>query len=309
MGTASLHKVHISLFFPILILFSCSLAPRPQPDLNQYQFKETRDLVSFVREAAALFSTKGDKAFIEFGKENSRWFSGNQYIFIYDLSGDCIFHPVLKESVGKNLLGIKDINDKPIIQLILSKASNSAKPYGWVHYLWAEPGEIFPSWKSAYIMGVRSPDGKRYAIGSGTYNIRTEMQFVVDVVDSAARLIQSSGKEAYDHLLDDASVFCFYNTYMFVLSAKGQLLVDPAYPTNINRNVLGFKDYSGHLIIRQLLDRLKKKDVVYIPYIWPTSGQANPSKKMIYARKVLSGNDTVIVGSSLSLMEPIWEKF
>ncbi|MGA2821997.1 MAG: cache domain-containing protein, partial [Bacteroidales bacterium] len=229
--------------------------------MNLYQFKETRDLVNFVSEAAELFSEKGRDAFVEFGEKDSKWFSGTRYIFIYNLSGECVFHPVLKESVGKNLLGIKDINGKPIIQLIQRIASNTKKPYGWIHYLWAEPGEIFPSWKSAYVMGVRGTDGKMYAIGSGTYNIRTEMQFVVDVVDSAARLIQSSGKEAYNHLLNDASIFYFYNTYIFVLSATGQLLVDPAYPTNINRNVLDFKDYSGHLIIREMLERLKKNDV------------------------------------------------
>ena len=57
-----------------------------------------------------------------------------------------------------------------------------------------------------------------------------------------------------------------------------------------------------------MLERLKKEDKIHIPYLWPP-GQANPSKKMIYARKVLSGTDTVIIGSSLNIVEPIWEKF
>jgi signal transduction histidine kinase len=306
---AFLHRVQISLTFIILILSSCGSSSKPQSDLNQYQFKETRDLVSFVNEAAALFSAKGKDAFIEFGKKGGKWFSDKRYIFIYDLDGVCIFHPVLKESVGKNLLDLKDMNGKPIGKFIQFIASNAKNPYGWIHYLWAEPGEIFPSWKNAYVMGVRGPDGKTYAIGSGTYNIRTEIQFVVDIVDSAARIIQKQGKEAYDHLLDKASIFYFYNTYIFVLSAKGQLLADPSFPTNIGRNVIDFKDYNGQMIIRGMLDRLKKEDVAHISYMWPAPGQTNPSKKMIYARKVLSGVDTVIVGSSLYLVDPIWEKF
>jgi signal transduction histidine kinase len=309
MGNTLLYIIKKSFYLVILIFCSCRPVPRPQSEFNRYQFQETRDLVSFVSEAAELFSKKGKDAFIDFGTEGSKWFSGTKYIFIYDLSGVCIFHPVLKESVGKNLLGIKDINGKPIDQLIQYIASNAEKPYGWIHYLWAEPGEIFPSWKDAYIMGVRGPDGKTYAIGSGTYNIRTELQFVVDVVDSAAKLIHSVGKDAYDHLLDKASVFYFNNTYIFVLSTDGRLLVDPSYPTMTGRNVIDFKDYTGHMIIREMLEKLKKEDIVHIPYMWPAPGQANPSKKLIYARKVISGTDTVVVGSSLYLMEPIWEKF
>ena len=309
LGKTFLHRVQLSLTFIILILSSCGSSSRPQPDLNQYQFKETRDLVSFVNEAAALFSAKGKDAFIDFGKEDGKWFSGKRYIFMYDLNGVCIFHPVLKEAVGYNLMDLKDMNGKPINKFIQLIASNTKKSYGWIHYLWAEPGEIFPSWKNAYVMGVRGPDGKTYAIGSGTYNIRMETQFVVDIVDSAARLIQMQGKDAYDHLLDKASIFYFYNTYIFVLSLKGQLLADPSFMTNLGRNVIDFKDYNGQMVVRELLDRLKKEDIAHISYMWPAPGQANPSKKMIYARKVLSGNDTVIVGSSLYLTDPIWEKF
>ncbi len=309
MGNALLLRIKKCLCFSIVIFCSCGHTPRPLPDLNQYQFKETRDLISFVKEAAELFSKKGEDAFIEFGKEGSKWFSGKKYIFIYNSSGDCIFHPVLKDLIGKNLLDMKDLNGKPIGQLIQSIASNSQKPYGWIHYLWAEPGEIFPSWKDAYIIGVKGPDGKTYAVGSGTYNIRTEIKFVVDVVDSAAKLIQKRGKEAYNHLLDEASIFYFYNTYIFVLSTNGQLLADPSFPTNIGRNVIDFKDFTGHMIIKEMLEKLKKEDVVYLPYMWPAPGQDNPSKKLIYARKVISGTDTVVVGSSLYLMDPIWEKF
>jgi signal transduction histidine kinase len=298
-----------SFVFILLICFSCGPSSRSHPDLTQYQFRETRDLVAFVNDAAALFSAKGKGAFAEFGKQGGKWFSGSRYIFIYDVSGVCVFHPVVRSMIGKNLLDLPDLNGKPIGHFIHNIAFNSKKPYGWIHYLWAEPGEIFPSWKNAYIVGVRGPDGKTYAIGSGTYTIRTEFHFIVDIVDSAARLVRQKGNEAYVHLLDPASAFTFSNTYVFVLATDGRLLVDPAYPANINRNVIGFKDFSGQLIIRQMLKRMKKEEVVSISYMWPVSGQANPVKKMIYARKVLSGTDTVIVGSSLYLMEPIWKKF
>ncbi|MEI6764613.1 MAG: cache domain-containing protein [Bacteroidota bacterium] len=292
-----------------LIVISCTNSPKPQEDMSQYRYQETRDLVSFVNDAATLFSAKGNDAFTEFGKHNSKWFTGTKYIFIYDLTGRCVFHPVSKELVGRNMLDMKDMNGKPIIQLNMMIASRATKPYGWIHCLWAEPGEIFPSWKNIYIKGVKGPDGKKYAIGSGTYNIRTEIPFVVDIVDSAAQLVHLAGKEAYPQLLDKASVFYFNDSYLFVLTLNGKLLVDPSYPTKTGRDVSDFRDYAGHYTIRELLGKLKKNDFVYLSYMWPAPGQPNPIKKMLYARKVVSDNDTVVVGSSLYLMESIWKKF
>jgi signal transduction histidine kinase len=308
-GEAFFRKIQSSCYFIALIVCSCDPSTRSHTDLAQYQFTETRDLVSFVHEAAALFSEKGKVACIQFGNKESKWLIGTKYIFIYDTSGTCIFHPVRKELVGKNLLNLEDLNGKPIGKFITTIAFHSKKSCGWIHYLWAEPGEIFPFVKHAYIMGVKGPDGKKYAIGSGTYNLRIEMLFVVDMVDSAAKLVEIKGADAYDRLIDQSGEFNFSDTYLFVMKPNGQLLVDPSFPTISGRNVMDFKDYAGQLIIRELLQRLKKNDVVFIPYLWPAPGQANPSKKIIYAKKVVSGSDTVIVGSSLYLMDPIWKKF
>jgi signal transduction histidine kinase len=280
-----------------------------QSALGPYQFKETTDLVNFVSDAAALFSEKGEESFIAFGEHGSKWFTGTRYIFLYDLTGKCVFHPVNKELAGQNLINLKDMNGKPIIRFITNIASSTAHPTGWIHYLWAEKGELFPSWKHAYIMGVKGPDGKTYAIGSGTYNLRTETQWVVDDVDSAARLLEARGKEAYKDLVDKASIFYFYNTYIFVLSLNGRMVVDPAFPTNEGRDMMDFQDFAGHYIVRELLERLGNQETVYLTYMWPAPGQSNPSKKMIYARKVQCGDRSVIVGSSLYLMEPIWKKF
>lgn len=293
----------------VLMLFACSGTHEKRPNLNHYQFKETKDLITFVHDAAELFSLKGKEAFRDFGNRDGKWRSDSKYIFVYDLQGLCIFHPVISELVGQNLYEHKDLNGKPTVKFMISIASNAKRPYGWVHYLWAEPGEIFPSWKHAYIVGAKGPDGKTYAIGSGTYSIRTETQFIVDIVDSAAELVSRQGKEVYNQLLDPANIFYFNNTYLFVLSLKGVLLADPSFPENRERNVMEFRDSEGHFVIKELIQQLKKTDKVYIPYLWPAPGQVNPSKKLIYARKVISGTDTVIVGSSLYLMEAIWKKF
>ena len=34
---------------------------------------------------------------------------------------------------------------------------------GWIHYQWPKQGQIQPSWKSTYVMRVKSPSGKEFA--------------------------------------------------------------------------------------------------------------------------------------------------
>ena len=40
----------------------------------------------------------------------------NEYIFIYDFNGKSLHHPIAKDNIGKNLLGITDINGKKVIK-------------------------------------------------------------------------------------------------------------------------------------------------------------------------------------------------
>jgi signal transduction histidine kinase len=303
------YKIITAFYIPLLCHLISPVILCAQPETPPYQFKESIDLIRFVEDAAMFFSEKGKDAFQEFSEENSKWFSANRYIFIYDLEGICIFHPVEKDLEGQNLIDFRDINGKPVIKFIISIVTRPDKPYGWVHYLWATPGEIFPSWKNAYVMRVKSPEGKAYAIGSGTYNIRNELRFVVSMVDSAARMIESEGAAAYRTLIDKSSIFYFQDSYTFVMSTEGKMLADPSYPSTTGRDISKFQDYADNLIISELITRLEDHEEVYLSYKWPAPGQTNPSKKIMYARKVQSGDETVIVGSSLYIMEPIWKKF
>jgi len=299
----------IFLLYAVIIFAGCKYDFKVPADNTSYQFRETTDLVNTVNDAAELFEVKGAAAFSEFDKKNSKWYKGNKYIFLYDLEGTCVYHASLKNLIGKNLLNLKDINEKPIIQMIMSIASNEKKPFGWIHYLWTEPGEIFPSWKSAYIMRVKGPDGKIYAIGSGTYSVRTEFVFVKDIVDSAANLIQKEGKNAYPILQNKSDMFYFNDTYVFVMTMHGDMLVDPSFPTNIGRNVMGFMDGAGHPIVKDLLSRIQDRNTVTLTYLKPSAPQMNPIKKQMYVRKIISGSDTLLVGSAMIVTESIWKRF
>ncbi len=144
----SKHSVSRHIFLQTLLFtfFIIHFSPPIFSQKNQhiYQFEETNDLIAFVKAAATGFHIKGEQAFIEFGTKNSKWLEGGRYLFIYDLEGNCVFHPTQKELVNTNCLYLKDMNGKPLIKIIVDIASNPDKPNGWIHYLWAEQGRIFP---------------------------------------------------------------------------------------------------------------------------------------------------------------------
>ncbi len=287
----------------------------PDPDITIYEYQQTKDLVSFVHEAAGLFSEKGEKAFPDFQKKGSKWFNERRYLFIYDLKGVNVFHPVEPELEGKDLIGLKDLDGKPVIRYLIETVTEKDEPYGWIHYLWCEPGEIFPRWKSSYVLKAEDPSGKEYVIGSGIYNMRPERRFMVDAVDSAAELIKKKGKGAFKEIGAKSSRFVFRDTYIFVLSMDGKAVVDPAFPSEegardikVGRELIDFQDVVGKYAVQEMIDKLKQSDSAWVMYMWPKIGETTPSKKAAYVRKVKVDGEEYIVGSDIFLANPIWMK-
>ena len=277
---------------------------------SDYAYKRTKRIVSLVEEAAALIEKQGEAAFPLFRKKGSKWFQGDKYIFIYDLKGKNVVHPVQPEFEGQDLIDLKDINGKPVIRLIIDAVTKHNKPFGWVHYMWIRPEEIFPMWKSSYVLKTRAPSGKEYVVGSGVYNMKVEKQFIVEMVDDAVELIQHEGKAAFEEFRDKSSEFVFLDNYIFVVKLDGTAVVDPAFPSMEGRSLLNFKDAVGRYVVREMVEKLKKRtgDSTWISYMWPKAGEVRPSRRLAYLRKVALGPETFIVGSGFSPARPIWMK-
>jgi signal transduction histidine kinase len=272
-----------------------------------YAYRRTKRLVSLVKEAATLIAKEGETAFPLFRKKDSKWFQGDRYIFVYDLNGNNVVHPVQPEFEGQDLISLKDINGKPVIRMIIDQVTKHDRSSGWVHYMWIRPEEIFPMWKSSYVMRTRAPSGKEYVVGSGIYNMKVEKQFIVEMVDDAVELVRREGKSAFDRFRDKSSEFVFMDNYIFVVRLDGTAAVDPAFPSLEGRNLLDFKDSVGRYVVREMIAKLKG-DSVWISYMWPKAGEVKPSRRLGYIRTVKLGPETFMVGSSFSPARPIWMK-
>ena len=195
-------------FFAWLILPAVSVAADKS---SPYLYEDTRRLVALVEDAARLMEQKGEDAFREFGRRDSRWFNDPYYLFVYEMDGTCAFHPVQADLVGKKLLDLRDMNGKPAVQFVTDVGRQPARDAsGWVFYLWPDKKQLIPRWKSAYVRKAVVLGGKTYAVGCGVYDIKIERRFIEERVRLACEELQVKGREAaFKEFRDPASRFVF----------------------------------------------------------------------------------------------------
>jgi signal transduction histidine kinase len=288
---------------PSLVALFTALSSSAAPASDDYQYKDTRELVALVQDAARLVSTKGEAAFSNLRVTGTRWRQGESYIFVLDPQGNMLVHPD-PALEGKNQLDLKDISGKPIIRGLLGAVTTFPnKTEGWYHYQWPVPGEILPRWKSSYVRLVVAPSGKSYAVGGGLYNDRMEKSFVVDEVRDAVGQVETHGAAAFPVFHDPTSPFIAKDAYVFVVDMDGIDLVNPAFPNLEGRNLLNLKDTQGKYLIREMLKVVRTKGSGWVNYMWPKPGDSVSTQKSAYVSKAKMGEKWVLVGCGVYLAD------
>ena len=254
------------------------------------------ELMTLVRDAAKVFEQKGEKAYPEFRKKETKWFKGDTYFFVWTMDGIRNFHAADPASEGKRVSDLTDVLGRPIGKMFLETVT-APEGEGWVHYMYPEPGNIFPIWKSAFVKRVTFPDGKPYLIGCGIYNMQMDRAFIEDIVNRAATLVADHGKDAFARLRDKTGPFVFMNTYVFVQNTEGTELVNAAQPSLEGRNLIDLKDLNGKAIIKDQIAAATRNGTAWLPCLWYKPGDNTPALKQTYVRKVQYKGETYIVGS------------
>lgn len=254
------------------------------------------DLKNFVTDAAVKLEKEGEKAFPDFRRKESQWFEGDKYLFVWDLDGKRIFHAANPSIEGEVVDGTTDALGRPYGKMFLETASSPAGE-GWVHYVYPEPGDIFPTWKSSYIKRVTFPSGKDHLVGSGIYNMKMDEILIEGMVEQAAALIKEQGREAFDDLRNKQGPFYFMDTYIFVTSPEGTELVNPAQPTLEGRNLIDLKDLDGELVVKEEIDLAMEEGSGWLEMTWFKPGTNTPAPKRTFVKKTEVNGETFIVGS------------
>src|SRR5690242_17634678 len=242
-------------------------------------------LMQLVRQGAVALEKDGERALPEFRKKGSKWFSDNTYLFVFNMEGNRIFHAAEPESEGQNDMGLKDVLGRSIGKMIVETGTNGLGE-GWVHYMYPEPGQVFPTWKSSFVKRVTYPDGRQFIIGSGIYNMKMDKALIEDLVNRAASLVKEQGKEAFMQLRDKIGSFVFMDTYVFVDNMEGVELVNPAQPSLEGKNLMNEKDLKGKFIEREIIGGVSKNDSGWVDYYWYKPGQNAAALKQTFLRKV-----------------------
>ncbi|MDQ7031376.1 MAG: cache domain-containing protein [Desulfonauticus sp.] len=106
---------------------------------------------------------------LRFGRDKSG------YLFVMDLTGTIVLHPIKPSLIGKNVINLKDKKGNYIIKEMVNKVKN--KGFGFVSYYWPKPGSDVPEEKLAY---VEYFPVYNWIVGSGLYfdDVRTLAQEV-----------------------------------------------------------------------------------------------------------------------------------
>jgi signal transduction histidine kinase len=256
------------------------------------------ELMTLVRDAAAMLEEKGENAFPEFRNKGSRWFRDETYLFVMTMDGTRIFHAAEPEAEGHNEMDLKDVMGKPFIRMMVD-AVNGPGGEGWVHYMYPQPHEIFPAWKSTFVKRATFPSGAQHFVGCGIYDMQMDTAFIEDLVDKAAALVEKEGAASFAQLRDKAGPFFFMDTYVFVMRPDGTELVNPTLPNMEGRNLSDLRDLKGMEVVKDEIAAALKDGKAWLDCYWYKPGGNTQMKKRTYVRKVQSGEETFIVGSGI----------
>jgi signal transduction histidine kinase len=278
-----------------ILIYSLSYA-----DTKALKQNAATELKDFVESGAALMMQNGEKAFDAFREKGGKWFYGDRYLFVWDMTGLRYVYPPNVKGEGMQVRGLKDVDDKPIGELIIQAAA-SKEGKGWIHYRWPKPGEVDPSWKSTYVMKVQIPSGKAFLIGSGAYDMPVQKSFVIDAVNSAVKLLEHEGTKAFNTFRDKRSQYLYQDTYVFVIDMDGVELLNAAFPKLEGRNVIDYQDSDGNYFVKAFIEVAKNRGHGWVNYHWPKPGDVERSLKSTYVQKAMIDGKMVVVCAGLYL--------
>lgn len=116
--------------------------------------------------AAEIIKAKGQAGLEEV--KAMRYCNGEGYMYVADLNGVVLMHPVAPHLLGKNSISLKDVNGKLFVVEMIEKVNKTGE--AWYTYSWPKPGQKTPSDKCGYAKKT-TMDGKDVTVASGLYDI------------------------------------------------------------------------------------------------------------------------------------------
>ncbi len=123
-----------------------------------------------AKAAAELLNAEGDAALAKIKDPNGefRFADGAGYIWVHNLDGIMVMHPIKPSLDGKGILDMRDVNGVYLFAAMNETVEDFGE--GWVPYAWPKPGESGSSPKVSYVVLAKHGD-KEYVAGAGMYDV------------------------------------------------------------------------------------------------------------------------------------------
>lgn len=143
------------------------------------------EAVALVKRGVRHIGAAGlQKACDDFDDPKGGFIYGEFYLVVYDLSGTRLAYGAEPWKRGENVAGIRDVDGKPHVQIMLERARSKA--FGWVEYNWTNPTSGNIELKTVYFERVQDA-----IVGSGVYQGRRGTS--VRGIDGRRRGVQPRG--------------------------------------------------------------------------------------------------------------------
>ena len=258
-------------------------------------------LLKIVEEAKAMVEERGEEVFVEFQRPGSVWNNGQgPDFFVVDTEGIFIVHPS-PEYVGKDGLEMKELNGKLFVRRRIEQSEAEKK--SWIRRLW---GKIkgFRIIRESYVVVAVAPSGNDYVIGSSLGISNMARSIVERLVDKACALVKEKGAAAFPIFREPTSEFRFKNTYVFVLTEDGTILVEPSFPQLEGKDLNNMDPQYAALLrgpITLMRSLEKVEDSGWEIYDWYKPDGKEITTKASFGKKVRVGGKTYIVGTGVYL--------
>jgi cytochrome c len=127
------------------------------------EFGTPAEAEAMVKKAIGMVKADGkEKAFAEISNPKGKFVDRDLYIFVYDMSGNCVAHGFNQKMIGKDLIEMKDTDGKFYVKERIEIAKTKGK--GWQDYKYTNPLSKKIEQKSAYIEKVDD-----LIVGCGVY--------------------------------------------------------------------------------------------------------------------------------------------
>jgi len=116
------------------------------------------------------------------------------------------------------------------------------------------------------------------------------------LVDRAAELVNTKGKEAFSEFRQRGSEWFSGDTYIFAYAPDGTVILNPAFPAREGHAYHGEKDRKGKAFHDEILKVAQTKGSEWVDYWLPKPGQTEPSQKWSYV-KAVKAEGVAVVGA------------